>query len=288
MKQAILISTIVLALCSCNGRGYDVSGLVAERDSALEASRRQQLELEDLHSFVAVISDGLDSIAAQEGVLLSNKTQDGYQLSRKQIRENLKTFGELLERQRLRIRQLEDNLKDRTDTSSTKLKTLIGFLNNQLEEKDKTIRSLQKELARKDTNISRLQSDISELKDSVTTLEEKAQIQEEALQTQDVMLNECYLKIGTRKQLQSENLLTGGLLSKKKVNHSGIDLSKFTKVDIRQFREIRINGKNARILTAMPESSYQLTENRDGTCTLVITDPTAFWSISNYLIIQIK
>ena len=32
---------------------------------------------------------------------------------------------------------------------------------------------------------------------------------------------------------------------------------------------------------------YYFEENGDGTCTLVITNPTQFWSVSNFLIIQL-
>ena len=35
------------------------------------------------------------------------------------------------------------------------------------------------------------------------------------------------------------------------------------------------------------EDGYAYADNGDGTCTLVITNPTQFWSVSNFLIIQL-
>ena len=61
----------------------------------------------------------------------------------------------------------------------------------------------------------------------------------------------------------------------------------FTKVDIRTFTEVTINSGNPKILTQMPASSYRI-EKGKGSSILYILDPTAFWSVSNYLIIQTK
>jgi hypothetical protein len=49
---------------------------------------------------------------------------------------------------------------------------------------------------------------------------------------------------------------------------------------------IVIESKSPKLITAKPESSYELTKNADGTTTLKITDAKAFWSVSPYLIIQ--
>ena len=84
-------------------------------------------------------------------------------------------------------------------------------------------------------------------------------------------------------------LLAGsGIFGKKKLDVSNLNPEQFTKIDIREFQELKIAGKKPKILTQMPESSYRFDTNPDGTATLVVTDPTKFWSISNFLVIQYK
>ena len=99
---------------------------------------------------------------------------------------------------------------------------------------------------------------------------------------QDKELNNGYVIIDTKAELKRK-----GIARRKKVINEGLlDKSKFTQVDIRNTTILTFNAKKPRILTNMPQSSYTMTKNGDGTYTLNITDPTRFWSISRYLVIQ--
>ena len=60
----------------------------------------------------------------------------------------------------------------------------------------------------------------------------------------------------------------------------------FSSVDIRLFREVTVNSSSPKILTSMPESSYNWVKLGDGIMLLKIKDPSLFWSLSNFLIIQ--
>ena len=52
--------------------------------------------------------------------------------------------------------------------------------------------------------------------------------------------------------------------------------------------EITLKSNNPKILTPQPSNrSFHFEESGDGSCTLVITNPTLFWSVSNFLIIQL-
>ncbi len=109
--------------------------------------------------------------------------------------------------------------------------------------------------------------------------------QEEVLVQQDALLNEGYVKIGSKAELKAAGLLTGGFLKKNKVDMSSIDKSLFQKVDIRHVTEIPIPSKKPKLLSPAPADSYHF-ETDGGSSTLVITNPTRFWSVSNFLIIQ--
>lgn len=105
--------------------------------------------------------------------------------------------------------------------------------------------------------------------------------------TQDEVINECYVKIGTGKELEQAGILTkGGLFKKRKVNYSGFASAGFRKVDIRHLTEISISGKKAKILTGAPAGSYSIASAGKNKWIIHITNPTSFWSVSNYLVIQ--
>lgn len=162
------------------------------------------------------------------------------------------------------------------------------WVNQQLAEKDQIIQSLRADLNNSKKDITQLRASLSDMRTRADRAEKKTQILTTALSKQDEVINECYVKIGTKKQLSAAGLLKGGFLQKKKVNYEDVDKSKFNAVDIRKFREVTLKSSNPKILTPQPSNrSYHFEESGDGKCTLVITNPTLFWSVSNFLIIQL-
>ena len=62
----------------------------------------------------------------------------------------------------------------------------------------------------------------------------------------------------------------------------------FTQIDIRTTKEIKLYSKRAELLTTHPAKSYELVKDDKGQLTLKITNPKEFWSVSKYLVIQVK
>lgn len=282
-----IVVTLLLSLLlfSCGG-GMDASKFLAERDSILDVNVRQQKELDDINFIMSEVATCLDSIAEQEQFLYVSK--EGIKLPRRTVLENLRCFEDLLNRQRRQIALLQDSLYNRNDSTSRYFK-LVEFLNKELAEKDLTIQALQKEIAVNRKNIADLQEQKANLEKNVSDLQEKEKIHKQALETQSDMLNECYIKIGTKKELQGSGLLVSkGLFSKKKIDNSKLDKELFMKVDIRNVLEIPIPAKRIKILTPEPPSTSYIIEKTMNGVVLNIKDPTAFWNASNFLIIQIN
>lgn len=278
LDKCYLFVLVAILLSGCKRETVNVLGIVAERDSIKEASIRQQQELDNLNAFVSAVSNGLDSIAMQEGLIrIQNPESPG--MTREQMKKSLAELSDMLARQRIRIAQLEDSLKVK-GTGAEGLHKIVEYLNEQLEAKEKVINQLRTEVNNKNTNIARLESRITTLNENVERLDKKSQIQQQALVTQSDMMNECYMKIGTKKQLKQ-----AGIMDRKKLNAGGLTPDKFVRVDIRQLRELPLKSKKPKILTTMPQSSYSIVRNSDGTSLLTIDDPTLFWSSSNYLVI---
>ena len=62
----------------------------------------------------------------------------------------------------------------------------------------------------------------------------------------------------------------------------------FTPIDIRYDKEIKLYSKNAKVLTTHPAGSYALEKDSNGQYEIHITNPTKFWSVSKYLVVQVK
>ena len=62
----------------------------------------------------------------------------------------------------------------------------------------------------------------------------------------------------------------------------------FTKIDYRIDKEVKFYSKSAKMLTAHPSSSYELTRDANKQYSLRITNPDLFWSTSKYLVVLVK
>ena len=107
---------------------------------------------------------------------------------------------------------------------------------------------------------------------------------------QDKALNTAWFVFGTKKELKDQNILTNtGLFQKKQVlKDSDINKDYFTQVDIRTTKEIKLYSKSADVLTTHPAGSYALEKDDKDQLVLKITNPKDFWSVSRYLVIQVK
>ncbi len=283
----ILFIAVILCMVSCKNRPHneEIDLLNSKVDSLEKENNNKDTQINDMMSFVGVLADGLDSIARQEDMLFAgSQGREGTGIDREQLKKNLAAFENMLNQQKLRIAQLADSLKAR-GANLQKLTSLVNYLNQQLDDKNNVIRSLRADIDKKNVSIAQLQRRVSSLSESNTQLAQKVERQVEALNTQTEMINEGYVKIGTAKELKSQGILSGGFMKKKRVNVATLRQDKFMKVDIRVFTEIPINSSDPKVLTHMPPSSYRIVKNGK-TSTLYVTDPTAFWSVSNYLIIQ--
>ena len=287
--RIIMPFLMLMFVFSCKNEKVDMQHYVAERDSILQDNKNKTQQLDELNGVLSTIAIGLDSIAVQENLLFNSSGRDGVRLDKHEIAARLNGMADILARQRAKIQVLQDSLANRKASQGVEhLQRVVEFLNQQLAEKDLVIKSLRADLNNSKKDITQLRTSLSNMKSRAVRAENKTQVLTTALSKQDDVINECYVRIGTKKQLSAAGLLKGGFLQKKKVNYEDVDKSKFNAVDIRKFREITLKSNNPKILTPQPNNrSFHFEESGDGNCTLVITNPTLFWSVSNYLIIQL-
>ena len=284
----------VLFLCfvsfSC-GHSNLSKELTAERDSLIKVNQQQNEALTEITSTIAQVSVTLDSIAKHEQILYSNRDIEGRVLSRKKILENLSFFENLLTEKSKEMKAMEESLSNK-DGNIRKFQIMIDYLVNEIDKKNENIRVLRRELERKNGNISILTDKLSSLKNDVLTLNDTISMLQEKTETfseQEKKINEVYYTIGTKKELIARGLLSSrGLFAKKRIDYSSLDTSMFVKADMRFLKQLIIVGKEPQILTNVVSTSYTLTENGRDSYILKIIDSISFWSVSKYLIIQIK
>ena len=285
MKKLVFLSVIAvvaMVMASCGNKAEELQKQV---DSLQTALTERTGDYDRLNEFLAVVNEGLDSIAVQENGLLVRNPESPLP-SRAEMKKGLSELKNTLQSQRERIAKLEKDLAaGRGDIS--KLRGIINVLKEQIEAKDAQISDLLAQLEQSNISIEQLTTRVGNLTQQNVQQEVKIAEQEEVMAVQDQMLNEGFIKIASKKELKDAGLLSGGFLAKKKVDMSKVDQKLFQKVDIRNVTEIPIPSKKPTILSPNPAGSYRL-EQGDNSSTLIITDPGKFWSVSNFLIIQTK
>lgn len=288
--MAAIAAMCVMLLASCyKGKLEQAEGTI---DSLLQANNMTEQELADYVSLVNDVSASMDAIMAAEDQI-SDATKEGSSVEQRNVlKDKVNQMASILQEQKDRVAELEAKL-NASGTKNAKLQSIITMMKSQIAAKDNMIAELRKELDNKNADITALTGKVENLTTENTSLnttikgqKEEIQGQKEVITSQTNKMNEAFVKIATKKELKDAGLLEGGFLQKKKVNINGVDKKLFQQVDIRTYKTITINSKNPKIKSQMPEDSYTLVSNGT-TTTLTIIDAERFWSITNFLIIQL-
>ena len=292
MNTKLLIYPLFWSICfmliACNSNSTSDANtlmvLLAERDSLKEINSAHIKRLDAIDRLMSTINHAVDSIAQSEGVLFLNVNGENM-VSRKDALQNLEDFEMLLKRQQKQIYEMRLRLGE----ENQEVDGIIAVMKQQLEAKDQMIAQLREQLMKKDVDIANLrktisiqQNHIAEQDNAIQQLGKVNKNQAKALETQDAVMNECYVIIKTKKELQQLGIIKKGKI----VSDITVNNKAFRKIDIRKTKEFAFPAKKPKIISNMPQSSYIMTTIGDKNFTLRITDPTSFWSISNYLIIQ--
>jgi hypothetical protein len=162
----------------------------------------------------------------------------------------------------------------------------------------KNIDNLKKRLIEKDSEIAGLKSElvqlnykIDDLNVTVDSLTFIAELQKEVLKIQRNEIETAYFCFGTKKELKENNITTreGGLIGIGKTTTLSKDFNReyFQKINIKEITEIPLAVKKAKLITNHSSESYTL-EGEETIEKLVITDPTAFWEASKFLVIIVE
>ncbi|MGM9822310.1 MAG: hypothetical protein ACI30D_06955 [Muribaculaceae bacterium] len=292
MKKVTVLAlcALTLAAASCSkdkSESTEEEVAVVNYPSTADSLRVALANQDSLLMLMNDVSEGLMQIKQMENILdattgMSAEAQD----KRQQIRNDILAIQDRLKINRERLANLERKLAESNNHNKT-LTASIETLKKQIADQEGTIETLRGELAAANIKIDRLNNSVDSLNTTVANVSEErsqAQARAEALNAE---LNTCYYVVGTGKELKSKNVIESGFLRKTKVLPGDQSTSNFIKGNKSTLTTIPLYSKKAKVMTNQPASSYQLVKDANGSYTLKITNPGAFWEKSNFLVIKI-
>lgn len=284
MKTLLIGILSLLAVGSClPNHKEEANAVQRERDSLQHIIDEKDIELNDIMGSINEVQEGIRRINEAQGrVTIADGNRESAS-SKEVIRDNMEFIQEALQQNRDMIAQLQEKLRNSTLKADKLVKT-VENLQRQIDEQAQQIQSLQAELVEKDAQLEVQAEAIGSLNQDVITLTEDNKSKAETVAAQDAQLNKAWFVFGTAKELKDQKILTKGDVLK-----SG-DFNKdyFTPIDIRYDKDIKFYSKSAKLLTTHPAGSYNMTKDKQGQYELHITDPAKFWSVSKYMVVQVK
>ena len=285
MKKLAVLFVCAAMLASCDGFKGGSKDLKAGNESLLMELNQRNAELDDMMGTFNEVQEGFRKINAaesrvdlQRGTITENSAS-----AKQQIASDIEFISKQMEENKAQIAKLQAQLKN-SNYNSTQLKKAVEALTAELNAKQQRIEELQTELASKNIRIQELDAAVSDLSVAKETLTAENEAKAKTVAEQEKSLNAAWFVFGTKSELKAQKILQSGDVLK------SADFNKdyFTQIDIRTTKEIKLYSKRAELLTTHPSGSYELVKDDKGQLTLKITNPTEFWSVSRYLVIQVK
>lgn len=285
MKKTVLILlTSLLALTACKNNKDNSDAEAAVADASHDELVAAVSERDQLLELVNQINADMDSIRQIENIL--KVTPEGeLNDQRAQLRANMDALQQTLRERRERLAQLEERLNN-SSLSNANLRQTVESLRAQIDAQTEEIGTLRQNLDQARAQIGALDQAVDSLNRTVGTVEaQRDSSRNEALRIENE-LNTCFYAIGTRDELREYNIIETGFLRRTKLMEGDFNQNFFTRADKRSLPYIDLNSTRARVLTNQPSDSYRIID-RNGHKVLEIINPTLFWSLSNYLVVQI-
>lgn len=286
MKKLVVLIVCTAVMASCDSfSGSSKDRLKAENDSLLMELTQRNAELDEMMGTFNNISEGFRQINAAEGrvELQRGAVTEGSVNAKQQIASDIEFIRKQMEENKEQIVKLQSMLKN-SKNSSAQLKKAVEALTRELAAKTQHIEELQAELASKNIRIQELDAAVVSLNTDKELLSAENNAKAKTVAEQDKALNAGWFVFGTKKELKDQNILKkGDVLKEEDVNKDY-----FTQVDIRTTKEIKLYSKSAELLTTHPAGTYAFEKDDKGLLILKITNPKKFWSVSKYLVIQVK
>ena len=288
MKKVFYLLLVAGTIVSClDGRkkvteSSEYQRLQSERDSLMNVLQSSENELEEMMVAISEVEANFDKIREAEKYISTQSAQSGElsQNTKDRITDNFQMIQEILKRNKEQLANLNQKYAS-SNKQVASMQNTIDRLNKEMQESSDRLAQLQAELAQRDETISRLLGDIS-------NLAQHSEQQSATIQEQDKSLHTAYYAFGTQSELKEQKILTGEFLQSTKVMKDTFNKDYFLEIDIRNVTEIPLYAPKAKLWSNHPEGTYQLEKSANGNLVFQITDTQRFWSLTKYLIIEVR
>ena len=304
MKKILLclgVAAMILSACNSNkDKEYNDSVRMAE---VLEKYNDATSLNDSLLLLMGDIYAGLDEINQQEGLLTTPGIGDNAD-RREEIKSNLASIKDRLAANKQLLAELEQkvNQGEQASKQNRVLQQTIADLKNRIAAQESKINDLTSQLAEANEKISALTEEVeakdeqikqeTQAKDSAVNRANRAEAATEVAKQETAAAeneaNKVFYCLGTNKQLKKYGVLEKKFLGATKIMQGDdINYSCFTQGDKRYLNKISTNAKKVSIKSNMPANSYMISGQSDGPKTIVITNPSAFWRNTPYLVVEL-
>ena len=284
MKKLAVLFMCAAMLASCDFKGGS-KDLKAENASLVMELTQRNAELDDMMGTFNEVQEGFRKINAaesrvdlQRGTITENSAS-----AKQQIASDIEFISKQMEENKAQIAKLQAQLKN-SSYNSAQMKKAVAALTAELNAKQQRIEELQTELASKNIRIQELDAAVTGLSSEKEELTAENEAKAQTVAAQDKALNTAWYVFGTKSELKDQKILNRGDVLK----DDEFNKDYFTEIDIRKDKEIKLYSKRATLLTTHPAGSYELAKDDKEQITLKITNPNQFWSVSRYLVIQVR
>jgi chromosome segregation ATPase len=281
------IFLVIVFFASCQKYKREIVSLNSSKDSIQQVVNARNDKILDYVSSFNQIQGRLDSIKRIQKILnvnLSDPNREVQQTEKDKIIDDINQINNLINENKKLIASLQSKLK-KSNLKVAELEKMILGYQKQVEEKDAEISALNAQL-------EKMQINISELNQTITVISDDNQKKSETIKQQKDEMNVAWYCFGTKAELYENKVIdkAGGVLGLGKTMKMKSDFNNdyFKKVDIRNFSEVMLMVKKARIITTHPEGSFHFTGTEKSVENLVIDKPEEFWKASKYLVVVVE
>lgn len=287
MRKVLILLLVATSILSCTNskkvkESNEYKALQSQLDSLQAVLESSDAETQEMMSVISEVEANFEVIREAEKFISTQSAQTGEmsKSTKERVNDNFQMIQDILRKNKAQLADLNSKYAG-SNKQIASLQSTINRLNKEMEESSTRLVFLQNELSKRDEAIEKLSGDIGELS-------QHAEEQQEKIREQDKSINTAYYVFGTASELKDQRILSGGFLKSTKVMQETFNKDYFLEIDIRNVTQIPLYTTKAKLWSNHPEGTYQLEEASNGNQTLQITDTQRFWSLTKYLIIEVK
>ncbi|NCA75804.1 MAG: hypothetical protein EOM90_05675 [Alphaproteobacteria bacterium] len=282
MKKYLVLLLIPVFIACGREAKKQAQDMQAKNDSLLSQTMQKDEAINEFIRSINEIQGTLDTIKQKENII--NLTTDrGGELklsAKEQIKNDIQTIYSLMQKNKETLSALTKKLKN-ANMKVDELNKMVDRLQKDIAAKASEIEDLRGKLAKLNSAFETANLKIDTLSRTVRSQGSQISSQNQTIAAQDEALNTAYYVIGTNKELKKSGIIKSGELL------ADFNKDLFTKIDVRKMTEISILSKKAKILSNHPSSSYKFSGDKKVIQALQILDYKAFWANSKYLVIVV-